>query len=138
MQKFIYIWIRCGKLENKIAIINLRRQFNQVVLHEQVKNGIVISNNLNTYKVDQWFKTPRKVPQTKQRHYSWTKKRLASHRMLQATPIIFHEMQTGEAQSALVVYYKIRKGKNIKLKMQTHRLNFNKGVENLNLDKELC
>jgi hypothetical protein len=34
-------------MENKIVTRSLRRQLDQVVLHEQVENGIAISNNLN-------------------------------------------------------------------------------------------
>ncbi len=102
-----------------------------------MENGIVISNNLNADHVGQRFKTPRKVLQTKQKHLC-TKKILASHRMLQATLIIFHEMKIGEHKGALVVYYKIPRRKNVKLKMQIHRLNFNKGIKNLNLDRKLC
>jgi hypothetical protein len=40
-------------------------------------------------------------------------------------------------KSAPVVYNKILKEKNIKLKMQTHRMNLDKGIKNLNLDWEL-
>jgi hypothetical protein len=48
-------------MENKIVTKSLRRQLNQVVLHEQVENGTAISNNLNADQVDQWFETPRRV-----------------------------------------------------------------------------
>jgi hypothetical protein len=34
------------------------------------------------------------------------------------------------------IYNKIIRGKNIILKMQTHKLNINKEIENLNFDKE--
>ncbi len=37
------------------------RQFDQVVLHEQVENDVTINNNLNVEQVDQQFKTPRRV-----------------------------------------------------------------------------
>ncbi len=36
----------CGEMENKILTKNLRRQLDQVVLHEQVENGPTINNNL--------------------------------------------------------------------------------------------
>jgi len=39
-------------MKNKIITKSLRRQLNQVVLHEQVKNGVAINNNLNTNQVD--------------------------------------------------------------------------------------
>ncbi len=78
-------------MENKIVTKSLRRQLNQVVLHEQVENGTAISNNLNADQVDQWFETPRRVSQIEQRH-SWTKDMHASHKMPQATPIIPREV----------------------------------------------
>jgi hypothetical protein len=34
-------------MENKFLITSLRNQLNQVVLHEQVENGITINNNLS-------------------------------------------------------------------------------------------
>jgi hypothetical protein len=36
-------------MENRIVIRNLTRQFDQVVLHEQVENDIAISNNSSAY-----------------------------------------------------------------------------------------
>jgi hypothetical protein len=48
-------------MENIIVTINLRRQLNQDVLHEQVENGNAINNNLNENRVDQQFETPRRV-----------------------------------------------------------------------------
>ncbi len=39
-------------MKNRIVIKSLKRQLNQVVLHEQVENGIAISNNLNASQVD--------------------------------------------------------------------------------------
>jgi hypothetical protein len=33
-------------MENKIITTSLRKQLNQVVLHEQVENGVDINNNL--------------------------------------------------------------------------------------------
>jgi hypothetical protein len=40
-------------MEHKIVTRSLRRQLDQVVLHEQVENGVTISNNLSANKVDQ-------------------------------------------------------------------------------------
>jgi hypothetical protein len=51
-----------------------------MLVHEQVKNGATINNNLNAYQIKQQFITPKKVSQLEQKH-SWTKKRLASHIM---------------------------------------------------------
>ncbi len=48
-------------MENKIVIRSLRRQWDHVILYEQVENGITINNNLNVDKVDRQFVTPRKV-----------------------------------------------------------------------------
>ncbi len=45
----------CGEMENIIVTRSLRRQLNQVVLHEQVQNGATINNNLSANQVDQWF-----------------------------------------------------------------------------------
>jgi hypothetical protein len=39
-------------MENKIVIKSLRRQVDQVLLHEQVENGVTINNNLNADQVD--------------------------------------------------------------------------------------
>jgi hypothetical protein len=39
----------------------LRRQLDQVVLHEQMENGAAISNKLSANQVDKWFETPKKV-----------------------------------------------------------------------------
>ncbi len=44
--------LRCGEMENKIITRSSRRQLDQIVLHEQVENGVAISNNLNANKVD--------------------------------------------------------------------------------------
>ncbi len=84
-------------MENKISIRGLRRPLDQVVLHEQLENGIAINNNLSAYQVDQWFETSRKVFKIKQKH-PWTEERLVGHRTPQVTPIIPREMQIGEAQ----------------------------------------
>jgi len=37
-------------MENKIITTSLRRQLNQVVLHEQVENGVAIDTNLKHLK----------------------------------------------------------------------------------------
>ncbi len=37
----------CGEMENKILTKSLRKQLDQVVLHEQVENGTTINNNLS-------------------------------------------------------------------------------------------
>ncbi len=37
----------CGEMENIIIIRSLKKQLNQVVLHEQVENGAAINNNLS-------------------------------------------------------------------------------------------
>jgi hypothetical protein len=37
-------------MENRIATKSLRKQLDQVVLHEQVENGIAISSNLNAFR----------------------------------------------------------------------------------------
>ncbi len=51
----------CGEMENIIVIKSLRRQLEQVVLHEQVENGVAINNNLSVDLVDQRFETPKRV-----------------------------------------------------------------------------
>jgi hypothetical protein len=48
-------------MEIRIVTKSLKRQLDKVVLHEQVENGVAISNNLSANQVDQQFKTPRKV-----------------------------------------------------------------------------
>jgi len=45
-------------MENRIITVSLKKQLNQIVLHEQVENGATISNNLSA---DQRFETPRRV-----------------------------------------------------------------------------
>jgi hypothetical protein len=39
-------------MENKIVTRSLKRQLDQVVWHEQVENGVTISNNLIVDQVD--------------------------------------------------------------------------------------
>jgi histidinol dehydrogenase len=70
----------CGEMENRIVTRSLKKQLNQVVLHEQVENGIAISNNLSADHVDQRFETPRRVFQIKQKHLQ-TKDRPIGHIM---------------------------------------------------------
>ncbi len=53
--------LECGKMENIIITKSLRRQLNQVIVHEQMENGITINNNLSADQIDQQFVTPRKV-----------------------------------------------------------------------------
>ncbi len=84
-------------MENRIVIRSLRRQLDQVIVHEQVEKGIAINKNLSANQINQQFITPRKVSQSKQRH-PWIEERLASHKMPQAASIISHEVQTSEAQ----------------------------------------
>jgi hypothetical protein len=48
-------------MENKIVTRSLRRQLNQVVIHEQVENGVTNSNNLSADQVNQRFETPKRV-----------------------------------------------------------------------------
>jgi len=40
-------------------------------------------------------------------------------------------------KGALIVNNEILKEKNVRLKMQIHRMSLNEGIENLNLNKEL-
>jgi hypothetical protein len=53
--------LRCGEMENRIVTKSLRRQLDQDVLHEQVENGVAISNNLNVDLVEQRIETPRTI-----------------------------------------------------------------------------
>jgi hypothetical protein len=39
-------------MENRIVTRSLRRHLDQVVLHEQVENGVAISYNLSANQVD--------------------------------------------------------------------------------------
>jgi hypothetical protein len=48
-------------MENKVVTISLRRQFDQVILHEQVENDATIHSNLSAHQEDQHFITPIKV-----------------------------------------------------------------------------
>ncbi len=40
-------------MENRIVTISLRRQLDQVIVHEQVKNGAAINKNLSVDQIDQ-------------------------------------------------------------------------------------
>jgi len=102
-----------------------------------VENGAAISNNLSANQVAQQFETPIRVFQIEQKR-PWTEERPIGHKTPHATLIIHCEVQIVKHISALTICYKIPRRKNIKLKMQTHRLSLDKGVENLNLDKKLC
>jgi len=53
--------LECGNLENIIITKSLKRQLNQVIVHEWMENGITINNNLSADQIDQQFVTPRKV-----------------------------------------------------------------------------
>jgi hypothetical protein len=39
-------------MENRIVTRSLRKQLDQVILHEQVENGATINNNLSASQVD--------------------------------------------------------------------------------------
>jgi hypothetical protein len=39
-------------MENRIITRSLRRQLNEVLVHEQVENGTTINNNLNANQID--------------------------------------------------------------------------------------
>ncbi len=40
-------------MENRIVIRSLRRQLDQVIVHEQVEKGTAIYKNLNANQIDQ-------------------------------------------------------------------------------------
>ncbi len=44
--------LECGEMENIIITRSLRKQLDQVIIHEQVENGININNNLSAYEID--------------------------------------------------------------------------------------
>jgi hypothetical protein len=48
-------------MENKIVTRSLKKQLDQVLLHELEENGIAINNNLSVDQEDQQFVTPRRV-----------------------------------------------------------------------------
>ncbi len=41
-----------GKMENKIVSRSLRKQLNQITIHEQVENGVVINRKMQRRKFD--------------------------------------------------------------------------------------
>jgi hypothetical protein len=65
--------------KNLIISKSFKRQLDQVIVHEQVKNCVAINNNLSADQIDQEFITLRKVSHLKQRH-SWIEKRPSSHK----------------------------------------------------------
>ncbi len=58
----------------------MRRHLDQVIVREQVENGVTINNNLRVDLIDQQFVTPKKIIQSKYNH-PWTKKRHVGHIM---------------------------------------------------------
>lgn len=126
--------LECGEMEIRIITRSIRRQLDQVIIHQEVKNDVAINNNLSADQVDQQFVTPKRVYLSKQGH-PWTKDRPTGHRMLEVASIIPCEMQTNETDKCIVICNKIPREKNIRLRMQIHRLSLDEGVENLNLHK---
>ncbi len=53
--------LECGDMKTRFKTSSLRRQLDQVLLHEQEENGTAINNNLNVDQEDQQFVTLRKV-----------------------------------------------------------------------------
>ncbi len=51
--------LECGKMENRIITKSLNKQLDQIMVHEQVENGVVINNNLSEDQIDQQFVTPK-------------------------------------------------------------------------------
>jgi len=45
--------LECGEMENRIITRSLKKQLDQVIIHEQVENGTGINNNLCAYQIDQ-------------------------------------------------------------------------------------
>ncbi len=41
-----------GEMENKIITKSLSKQLNQVIIYEQVENGVAINRNVNAYHID--------------------------------------------------------------------------------------
>jgi hypothetical protein len=46
-------------MENRIITKSLNKQLDQIMVHEQVENGVVINNNLSEDQIDQQFVTPK-------------------------------------------------------------------------------
>jgi hypothetical protein len=40
-------------MENRIITISIKRQLDQVIIHQEVENGVAINNNLSAYQVNQ-------------------------------------------------------------------------------------
>jgi hypothetical protein len=47
-------------MENRIVIKSLKKQLDQVIIHEQVENDTTINKNLSANQIDQKFTTPKK------------------------------------------------------------------------------
>ncbi len=107
-------------MENKIVTKSLRRQLDQVVLHDQVENDTTINNNLIANQIDQQFETLRNFLQTKQRHL-WTKERHVGHKILQKALIILHEVQTSEVEVHQQSTAKFQDGKTLDRKCKLTR-----------------
>jgi hypothetical protein len=88
--------LKCGKMETKIIIRILRKQLDQVLLHEQEENGTTINNNLSADQEDRQFVTLGRVSQFEQKHL-WIEERLAGHKTLEAILIFPCEVQINEA-----------------------------------------
>lgn len=67
-----------------------------------------------------------------------TKEKLIGHITPQATPIISHEVRIGETWRCTNNLQQIPGEMNVRLKMQTHRLNLDEKVGSQNLDRKLC
>jgi hypothetical protein len=44
--------LKCGDMENRNVIKIMRRQIDQVIIHEQVENGVAINKNLSADMID--------------------------------------------------------------------------------------
>jgi hypothetical protein len=45
-------------MENRIVIKSLKKQLDQVIIHEQVENDTAINKNLSANQIEQQFTTP--------------------------------------------------------------------------------
>ncbi len=124
-------------MENRIVSGSLKRQLNHVVLHEQMENGIAISNNLSVDQLNQRFETPIRIFQTEKKH-PWIEEIHVGHRMPCVTSIILHEVQTSETQRRTSNLLQNSRKEECQIENVIHKLNLEKGVGNLNFDKELC
>ncbi len=82
-------------MENRFVNRSFRRQLDQVLLHEQVENGVTINNNLSEDQINQQFVTLTRVFQSEHK-LPWKEKRPVSHKMPQVVLIIPHQVQIGE------------------------------------------